>query len=188
MVIEDLERLPASPLVVAEGSVLSPSAVSAGSVAPGRAIWLTPTREFQLAQLEARATPPGPGRLSTRLREVIEREAREHDAPILTVDGSASHADVAAAVKARFEHTLAAGPAARSSAERRLLLRETNEAVVHQVRGYYARPWAVGAAAGVRRDFVCECGDPICDVEVTVTVKEAARAPVLAPGHVATGG
>jgi len=44
---------------------------------------------------------------------------------------------------------------------------------------------ARGAAAGVRRDFVCECGDPICDVEVTVTVKEAARAPVLAPGHAA---
>ena len=37
-------------------------------------------------------------------------------------------------------------------AERRALLREANAAIVAQVRGYYARPWAEGDAESVVRE------------------------------------
>ena len=35
----------------------------------------------------------------------------------------------------------------------------------------------------VARAFVCECGDPACLQELTVTVADAARGPVVSPGH-----
>src|SRR4249920_1458759 len=43
MVVDDLRGLPASPLVVAEGSALAASAVAD----PSRAVWLLPTADFQ---------------------------------------------------------------------------------------------------------------------------------------------
>jgi hypothetical protein len=66
---------------------------------------------------------------------------------------------------------------------RRALLRETNAAIAAQVRGYYARPWADGDPDAVVRQFVCECGDPRCDVHMRLPVGDVAAAPALAPGH-----
>ena len=54
MVVDDLRRLPSSPLIIAEGSTLSPSVVSSGIADPARAVWLLPTAEFQRAQLDER--------------------------------------------------------------------------------------------------------------------------------------
>ena len=68
-------------------------------------------------------------------------------------------------------------------AERRALLREANAAVVAQVRGFYARPWALGDADSVIQQFVCECGEVSCDTDVRAPVGVAAAAPVFAPGH-----
>ena len=58
------------------------------------------------------------------------------------------------------------------------MLREANQAVVDQVRGYFARPWADGDAEAVVRPFLCECGAPGCDVEVDATVAAAAAGPI----------
>jgi len=68
-------------------------------------------------------------------------------------------------------------------AERRALLREANAAVVAQVRGFHARPWAPGDADSVVQEFVCECSDVPCVATVRVAVGVASSAPVLAPGH-----
>ena len=179
MVVEDLLALPQAPLVLAEGSTLPAAAVPDRS----RAVWLIPTAEFQQARLEERRLSAGARRLFLLLAETIEREAREHHVPIVAVDGARGIDELVDAVEQRFAAALAAGPSAETLAERRALLREANEAVVAQVRGYFARPWAEGDAEQVVRTFVCECGDPRCESSVEVAVAVAAAAPVVTPAH-----
>jgi len=102
---------------------------------------------------------------------------------MLLVDGARGVDATVAAVERRFEAALCEGPLAETGAERRALLREANEAVVAQVRGYYARPWADGDPDDVVRTFLCECGGTLCHASVDVRVEVAADAPVLANGH-----
>jgi hypothetical protein len=177
MVVDDLRRLPASPLTVAEGTVLAPALVAD----PSRAVWLIPTPELQRAWLSKR--DGNANRLYRLLAEQIEREARERAVPILSVDGSRSIDDTVAAVEGLFETALAEGPRAASAAERRALLREANQAIVAQLRDYYARPWADGDGETTVRTFLCECGDPSCDAGVVLPVGVVAAAPALAPAH-----
>ena len=177
--VEDLLALPRAPLVVAEGSTLPAAAVRDRS----RAVWLLPTAEFQRARLEERGLSTGARGLFLLLAETIEREASEHDVPLVAVDGGHGIADIVAAVEQRFSAALAEGPWAETLAERQALLREANEAVVAQVRGYFARPWAEGDAEEVVRTFLCECGDPVCESSVEAIVAVAAAAPVVTSAH-----
>jgi len=181
MVVDDVRRLPGSPLVVAEGTTVPAWVVSDGVAAPGQAIWLMPTPSFHLAQLSRH--PPGARALYLALAELIGREVDEHGAPTLTADESRGLGEMLEAVEELFAEALARGPRAETAAERRALLREANEAIVSQVHGYYARPWAEGDAGEVRRAFVCECGDPACDEDVEATVAAASTGRVLAYGH-----
>jgi hypothetical protein len=142
------------PLVVAEGTTLPASAAD-----PARSLWLLPTAELQEARLAARGTAPGPARLYRALRELIAAEAAEHGVPVLEVTDDR---DLVPVVEARFADLLARGPHARDAAERRALLREQNDALADQVRGYFARPWAVGDPADAVVPFVCECGEVDC--------------------------
>jgi len=57
-----------------------------------------------------------------------------------------------------------------------ILAADGNEAVVAQVRGYHAPPWAEGDPEAVIRTFVCECGDPACEASVDVLLQSL---PVL---------
>jgi hypothetical protein len=183
MVIDDLKALPHSPLVVAEGSTLPARALSSGIAERSRAVWLLPTRAFQQTTLTDRAVASGPMALYLLLGETIEQEAREHGARTLTVDGSRGIQQTVAAVEELFAAALAEGPRAKTLAERQGLLREANEAIASQVRGFYARPWANGDAEAVVREFVCECGDPGCDASVFIPVGTLASGAALAPGH-----
>jgi hypothetical protein len=176
MVLDDLRAVPPQPLVVAEGSPLPAAAVDRS-----RAVWLIPTPGFQRAQLAARGTTGGVARLYALLNDVIAREGADHAVPTLTVDGTRGIDETTRAVESRFADALAAGPRAETANERRALLRETNEAIVAQVRGYYARPWADGDPEAVVWSFVCECGDPACQVELDLPVGEVAARPAL--GH-----
>jgi hypothetical protein len=183
MVVEDLRALPSAPLVVAEGSPVPASAVTSGAALRSHAVWLLPSPGFQRARLAARGTPAGQTRLFVLLGEVVAREAREHDVPTLAVDTPVPVADTVRAVEQRFAGALAAGPRAGTVEERRVLLREVNEAVAAQVRGYHARPWAEGDPEAVVRAFVCECGDPACAAEIRLPVGDLTGGPVRAPGH-----
>jgi hypothetical protein len=183
MVLEDLRALPQAPLVVAEGSTLPARALSSGLAERSRAVWLLPTGDFQRALLAARGVAPAPTALYLLLREVIAGEAGEHGAPRLFLDGSLDLEATVAAVEERFAAALAEGPCAQTRAERRVLLREANEAIVAQVRGYYARPWAEGDAESVVREFACECGSTECQAGVQVPVAAVMAGAVLAPGH-----
>lgn len=133
--------------------------------------------------LTAQGTPAGPTALYLLLRDTIEREAGEHGAPTLMVDGSRDIEATVAAVEEMFADALAEGPRAETRTERRALLREANEAIASQVRSYYARPWAEGDAESVVREFSCECGDPSCDATVRARVGAVSTAAVFAPGH-----
>jgi hypothetical protein len=180
MILDDLRRLQASPLIVAEGSTVSPAVVSSGIADRSRAVWLIPSPEFHHSQLESLA--PGPRELSLLLATEIERETREHGAPTLTVDESHGIDQMLGAVEKAFAEAIAEGPRVETLAERRALLREANAATAQQVRGYYARPWALGDADSTVGTFLCECGDPACEASVELAVGASAR-PVLAPGH-----
>lgn len=182
MILEDLAALPRSPLVVAEGTPLPPWAVSSGAADRSHAVWLLPTQEFHERVARDRASPAGPAALNRLLVKTIEREAREHEVPVLRVDGSGGIDETVAAVEAQFAAALVAGPRATSAAERLTLLREANNATAAQVRGYYARPWAEGDAEDVVREFVCECGDPTCEANVRAPVASSSK-PLLAAGH-----
>ena len=177
MVVDDVRALPPTPLTVAEGSTVSAALVAA----PGRSVWLIPTPELQERRLQEREGSAL--ELHILLSGAIEREAREHDAPILMVDGSQTVDETVAAVEALFADALKAGPRAESPAGRRALLRESNLAVVDQIRAFYARPWADGDAATVERSFLCECGDPGCDASIVAPAGGVAAEPALAPGH-----
>ncbi len=157
MVLADLAALPAAPLVVAEGTTLPAYAAD-----PARSLWLLPTAELQDARLAARATRPGPARLYRALRAELAADARTYGLPVLVVQDDA---DLLPAVEARFADLLAAGPHARDLAEWQALLRERNDAMAEQVRGYFARPWARGDAGSVVLPFACECGEPGCQDE-----------------------
>ncbi len=54
MVLDDVRALPDSPLVLADGSVIPPHAVSSGIADGSRALWLIPTPKFQRALLDLR--------------------------------------------------------------------------------------------------------------------------------------
>ena len=180
MVVDDLRALPRSPLVVAEGTVLPAAAAHDRS----RALWLIPTAELQRARLDERELSAGVRAFVVLLTETIEREAKAHAVPIMVVDGERGIDETVAAVERHFAEALAAGPHAETRAERRALLREANAAVVAQLRGFYARPWADGDAEAVVRTFLCECGDRACETTVDIQVGAAAAAPVLAAEHV----
>jgi hypothetical protein len=183
MVVDDLRALPASPLVVAEGTTLPARAFSSGVADRTRAVWLLPTREFQRAQLAERGLPPGPTQLYLLLAETIAREAAEHDVPTLQVDGSLGPDETVAAVEQRFAEALAEGPCAKSRAARQALLREANESIAAQIRAYYARPWANGDPEATVRDLLCECGDLRCTASVELAIGALGAEPVFAPRH-----
>jgi hypothetical protein len=179
MVVEDVRRLPSSPLIVAEGTPVSAALI----VDRARAVWLLPTRALQRSRLEERRLEPGKMELYLLLAAELEREAREYAMPVVTVDPTSEVDEIVAAVEQRFADALAAGPRAETTGERRALLREANEAIVRQLRGYYGRPWVDGDADEVVRTFHCECGDPACVLVADVRVCHAAAHPVLAPEH-----
>ena len=170
MVVEDLRALPDAPLVVAEGSPLPAWAVPGRS----RALWLLPSEALQRSRLRV---PAGVLSLYLRLGVEIRREAAEHGVPTLEADGSPG---VGGAVERSLGDALAAGPKAESLAERRALLRELNEAVAAQVRGYHARPWATGDPEAVVCAFVCECGDRACEEELRLPLRDLSAGPLLA--------
>ncbi|MEV1022481.1 hypothetical protein [Streptomyces sp. NPDC050264] len=178
MVADDVRALPAGPLTVAEGTVITPATARA---LPGRAaLWLLPTPALLEKRLAERELKPGPLALYRRLADVIEDEVRASGAPFLTVD---IDTDVTEEVAARWAAPLAAGPHSASRAERRALLREANEAVVAQYTAFFARPWSRGDVRAAVAPLSCECGATGCAARVDCAVTAFPAAPVVAPGH-----
>jgi hypothetical protein len=173
MIVDDLLRLPAEPLVVADGSTILPELVAEGRARRDRAVWLVPTFEVHRSFHEAN----GMAHLVEYRWLVIEEVARQaaaYDVNVLRVDETVGADDALAIVEALFAEAIAAGPRAERPAERRALLEYANEAAVAQARAFLARPWSDGDEASFVRPFRCECDDPECREIVAIPVAEYA--------------
>lgn len=200
LMLEDLEALPASPLVVAEGTPLFPWLVADRLESRDHGVWLAPTPEFQRARLEERPgtewkrTSDPPRALENRIQreravgERIAQDARARGLHVLRVDGSRSLPAMAAAVEEVFGGLIAAGPRATDPSARRALRREDNLQVYRQVSTFFERRPGVGDPERSPVPFACECGASGCDAGVRVTLVEARRAfgeagSLVAQGH-----
>lgn len=182
MVVEDVDALPASPLIVAEGTCITPSAVGVSD----RAIWLLPSAEVQRHRLEERGLSANVADLYQALVREIEDEVKEHDGQRLIVDGTRSVAETVAAAEEIFASPLAEGPTATTAAERQAMVRFSNRATVTQYQTGFARPWATGDVRTAIRPFSCECGRTDCDEQIEIAVGDfpSGESPAfLAPGH-----
>jgi hypothetical protein len=168
MVLDDVRALPATPLVVAEGDAIAPTLVDSA-----RAVWLDPVVEFQLLHRSAAWVEIGRS----------ADEARACGIPRVTVDEARPIQEVVDEVEALLAGPLRSGPHAASTDDRRALLRAANLDIVDQIRTGCARPWATAEPDTQVRSFVCECGDPSCDLDVDALVGAAAGTPVIAEGH-----
>jgi hypothetical protein len=174
MVADDVRALPSAPMVVAEGSVITPASVPDRA----RAVWILPSSALLERQLAARGGGSNP--LYRLLSQEIEDDARSANAPTVAIDGIA---ETVAAVEMLFADALARGQHAETRAERKSLLREANLARVGQVQAFCARPWASGEADDVERSFICECGERECEADVRLTVADVRAEPAIAAGH-----
>ena len=108
MVIDDVRALPSTPLIVAEGSTVPASVISTGLADHTHAIWLLPTPSFQREQFAEHGA--GARTLYALLRNVVEQETREHDAPVLSVDGTRGIDEMTEEVDELFGGVIAKGP------------------------------------------------------------------------------
>lgn len=112
MIADDLRRLPTSPLIVAEGSTVTPELVARGVADVSRSVWLVPTRDWQRGELEERRTPENVIEYQFLIAAEIERAASASKVTVLSVDGSRSVEETVLAVKELFAGALARGPRA----------------------------------------------------------------------------
>jgi hypothetical protein len=173
MILDDLRRLPPTPLVVADGSTVLPELVAQGHAERDRAVWLVPTFEMHRAFHEKKGFQHLVEYRWLVVAE-IERQAAEYDVHVLRVDDTVGEDEAVARVEGLFADALAEGPRAETLEERRALLRYANEAIVAQARGYLARPWSEGDEASFMREFLCECGEPECTEVVELAVADYA--------------
>jgi hypothetical protein len=173
MILDDLQRLPTAPLIVADGSTALPELVAQGHAERDRAVWLLPTLELHRAFHERRGL--------THLVEYrwlvaqeIERQATEFGVNVLRIDDTVGIDEAFAAVAELFADALTEGPRAETLEERRALLRYANEETVTQARGFLARPWSTGDEVTFVREFLCECGEPECTEVVELAVAQYA--------------
>jgi len=188
MTVDDLRALPKSPLIVAEGTQITPRMLPPGS----QAVWLMPSSRVQRARLEERHKPLAVPELYLLLGQIITAEVDDANARKIVVD-DLTPVETVAAVERLFADTIAAGPRATIAQERRQLLRYANRATVAQMEAGFARPWATGDVAAAVRSFLCECAQPTCVAVVDLPIgafpglPDATSPPVLAAGHQVSG-
>ena len=184
MTLDDLRALPASPLIIAEGTQITPTVAGVGPCS----VWLMISEEEQRARLDAKPQPALPLGSAFLARRIIEAEVSAAGARTLLVDHLTVEETVAA-VHHLFGPRIADGPTARTTTERRRLIRYDNRVVVDQHLAYLARPWAVGSPDTVIRSFACECGQPDCRELVELAIADFpappddASPPVLSSAH-----
>jgi hypothetical protein len=180
MTVDDLRALPDSPLIVAEGTQITPAVTAAG----GHAVWLMLSAEGQQARLTRRHATDGVPPSYLELRRIIESEVRNAGARTVLVDDLTIEQSVAA-VENVFAEQLATGPQATTPTERRELLRYANRAIVEQYLAWLGRWWTTGTPETIVRPFDCECGRADCTAQVELALADfpVVPDPVLAEGH-----
>ena len=177
MTVDDLRALPATPLILAEGTQITPEIVGPD----GCAIWLTLSAEQQRERLDRRHGAEGAPPSYLAFRKIIEAEIGD-DPRVLDVDDLTMDETIAA-VEGIFAERIAAGPSATTPAERREILRYANQIIVDQHLAWLRRWWTTGDPATMVRTFDCECGQPSCGARIDLALADYPAEPLLAPGH-----
>jgi hypothetical protein len=180
MLVDDLLRLPAWPPVLVEGGLVLPRVSGAGP----NALWLVPSAKVRLPRLRARGYRPEGVDQALRAGLRIAEQVSSAGGTQLPAEDSVD--EVVAEVERRFAGALAGRPGARTSAERRELLRYGNRWIVEQ---YKAVSWYPRDASAIVKEFDCECARPGCDAVVERTIGSFPAVPgessalILAAGH-----
>ncbi|MFF0344704.1 hypothetical protein [Kribbella sp. NPDC004875] len=171
MIIEDIESLPVETSVIVEGAFVTPAMAGTGE----NAVWLMPSQKEQVARVEHR----NPGADHSGLIwgwNLVHGQLEGTGANVVVVDGQ-SVEETITAVERAFGATFESGPAARTTGERRALLRVSN--------GYLAE----NTRRRTVHAFDCECAQETCTAVVDLHVDElpsllaAAPPSIVAPGH-----
>jgi len=174
LVLEDLRRLPDSPLAVVEGPQLFPTSVSAVLAAADQALFLVPEPEEQRRRLLDRGPIPGTSdglraRANATERDLLisaryAREARELRLTWLPVDRPLE--EMIELAVTHFEPAIERGPRV---VDLPTLRRFENDVLEEQVRLYRASlaPFVV---ADEPLRFACECDVPGCTAEIELTL------------------
>lgn len=179
LVVEDLARLPRSPLVVVEGPQVLPSFVAPLIDSPDQTLFLIAKPDAQRARLMARGGKTETSDPERALANSVERdlliskriatEAAVLGLPSLTVDRPLN--EMIQAATSHFEPSIRRGPEGRRL---RAIRRIENEAIYEQVRLYRAsgeaRPEHMTAAI----PFTCECGTSGCSATRELRLEEFA--------------
>lgn len=179
LVLEDLARLPLSPIAVVEGPQLLPSLVAPLIGSPSQALFLIPEPGRQRARLLERGgmtetSDPGRARANAVERDLmisdrIATEAAALGLPTLTVDRPLD--EMIQAATTHFEPRIGNGPeAADLSAVRRI----ENQAVYEQVLLYRASGEARPEDMTGAITFACECGTSGCSETTELQLHEYA--------------
>jgi hypothetical protein len=174
LVLEDLERLPASPGTIVEGPSVLPDVLPDGAAA----VFLRSSEAFQRAVLERRPLPPTADpeqALRNRIEkdrlfaETLARSAGAHGFPVVTVDGSRTPAQIAADIEAALAISWEGGAYGE---ELSAVRRWQNQVFAENIRTWLASVDAHAGADEAEYPFVCECGQQGCAEVVHMTVQE----------------
>ncbi|QNE17456.1 hypothetical protein F1D05_05410 [Kribbella qitaiheensis] len=183
MIMEDARSLAAGTSVVVEGAQVTPGMAGVAE----NAVWLMPSREEQLARLEHRH-PDGVHKDYVWGWELVRSQLEGTPANVVVVDGQTVEQTIMA-VEQKFGATLGSCPAARTTHERRSLIRISNRQLAEQVteRLHMGRNQDHGGkAVGV---FDCECAQASCTEVVELAVEQLPAAlaqeppSIVAPEH-----
>lgn len=189
LMLEDINALPPTPVVIAEGTPLAPWLIHDRLASKAHAVWLAPTAEFQAARLRSRprttferTSDPSralANRIERELRvgELLVTDAKRRGLNVLPVSDKSCVEDVLHAVEEVFAPTLAAGPRANTPQARRAIRRDANLTLYSQVSTYFERVPGAGDRATSPIPFNCECGAAGCDATTPVALADAC--PVL---------
>ncbi|MGW7680549.1 hypothetical protein ACWGID_07395 [Kribbella sp. NPDC054772] len=171
MIIEDIQSLPVQTSVIVEGAFVTPALAGVA----GNAVWLMPSQEEQVARVEHR----NPGVDHSGLIwgwNLICGQLEGTEANVVVVDGQTVEQTIAA-VEQAFGASLDSGPAARTTDERRSLLRISNRYLAENTR------------RRTTHAFDCECAQPGCTAVIELDPDDVppllAQAPpsIITPEH-----
>ncbi|CAM3105170.1 AAA family ATPase [Stackebrandtia soli] len=177
MIAADVAALSPGPPVVAEGTPIVPSMTGDWA----NAVWIVTPPPVRRRRLEQRGVEGAMLNLYLALADTVDATVAEADAPVIVNDDDSTIDGLIAAVAERFAHVLPFGATDRT--QRAELLRASNQAIVDQVRGFFARPWAVGNAETQRATLDCECGGAECLDTVDVVIGELSDVPLISDDH-----
>ncbi len=183
MIMEDIHSLSVDAAVVVEGAFVTPRMAGVAE----NAVWLMPSREEQLARLERRH-PDGVHQGLVWGWELVRSQLEGTSASVVVVDGQTVEQTLLA-VEQRFGAILGSCPAARTTDERRSLIRISNQQLAEQATERLRLERNKENGHHAVRLFDCECAEANCSQVVELAVEEMptllAQAPpsIVSPEH-----